>query len=53
VVVFSRRNMVASARLKLVLQNQWTLGSLEQADALNFARLHVQRLHLPRSAKAG
>jgi hypothetical protein len=52
-VVFSRRNMVASARLKLVLQNQWTLGSLEQADALNFARLHVQRLHLPRSAKAG
>jgi hypothetical protein len=45
--------MVASARLKLVLENQWTLSALEQPDALNSARLRVERVHLLGSAKAG
>lgn len=52
-LVFSRRSMVASARLKLVLENQWTLPTLEQPDALNSARLRVQRVHLLRPARAG
>ena len=52
-LVLSRRSMVASARLKLILENQWTLSSLEQPAALSAARLHVQRGHLSRSARAG
>jgi hypothetical protein len=52
-LVLSRRSMVASARLKLVLENQWTLSALEQPDALNFARLRVERVHLLSSVKAG
>src|SRR3954453_4762937 len=44
-LVLSRRSMVASARLKLVLENQWTLPSLEQPDALSSARLRIERAH--------
>ena len=52
-LVLSRRSMVASARLKLVLDNQWTLLALPRSDALSSAQLRVQRAHLTRPAKAG
>lgn len=44
-LILTRRSMISSAQLKLVLENTWTLRDL-QADN-NFARLHfrVQRLH--------
>lgn len=49
--------MVASACLKIVLENNWTLEKLEQEDALSFARLPIQRSHLrqpfARVAEAG
>jgi hypothetical protein len=56
-LVISRQSMVASARLKLVLENRWTLETLGQDHALSLPRLHVQRSHLTqpfvRHAEAG
>ena len=56
-LVMSRRSMVASARLKIVLENQWTLETFEQDQALSSARLQIQRSHLSqavaRVAEAG
>jgi hypothetical protein len=43
-VVFNRRSMVASAQLKLSLNQAWTLSDLE-ADALSRIRLDVRRFH--------
>lgn len=51
-LVLSRRSLVASARLKVVLENRWTLSTFEQEDALSLARFEVQRSHLAQ-AKAG
>jgi hypothetical protein len=54
-LVFSRRSLVASARLKIALQNKWTLTTFERENALSCARLEVQRSHLvqPRAASPG
>lgn len=43
-VVFDRRSMVASAQLKLVLNNAWSLSSLE-SDALSRLHVDVRRSH--------
>lgn len=48
-LVLSRRSLVASARLKIVLENKWTLATFEQENALALARLEVQRSHLAQS----
>ena len=47
-LVLTRRSMVSSAQIKLVLQNRWTLPDLEGVD--NFARLkfNLQRVHAAR-----
>jgi hypothetical protein len=56
-LVVSRQSMVASARLKIVLENKWSLENFEQDHALALARLQIQRAHfsqpLARQAEAG
>ncbi len=44
-LVLTRRSIISSAQLKLVLENTWTLRDLQAED--NFARLkiRVQRVH--------
>jgi hypothetical protein len=44
-LVMSRHNLVPSARTKLVLENQWQLGDLQDDDALSHVRLRVRRSH--------
>ncbi len=51
-LVLSRHSLVASARLKVVLQNRWSLSTFEREDALSLARFEVQPSHLAQ-AKAG
>jgi hypothetical protein len=43
-VVFDRQSMVASAQLKLVLNNTWTLADLER-DAISRLRIDIRRSH--------
>ena len=45
-LVITRYAMVASAQLKLVLQNCWSLETLENEDALSQLRMVVKRSHL-------
>ena len=45
-LVFCRRSMVASAHLKIVLQNKWTLAALNHESELKPEYLRVQRSHL-------
>jgi hypothetical protein len=47
-LVLSRQSMVASARLKIELEHQWTLPTLQQNNAITAARLQIQRSHLGR-----
>jgi RecA/RadA recombinase len=42
-LVLDRYSTVASAQLKLVLENRWTLSSLENEDVLLDLRLKIQR----------
>lgn len=42
-LVFNRQGMVASAQLKLALENRWTLRALENEEALARIQLRVQR----------
>lgn len=44
-LVLSRQSMVASAQLKLVLENSWDLADFERADPLARLHIHVQRAH--------
>jgi hypothetical protein len=44
-LVLTRYEMVASAQLKLVLENSWNLQALEEQDALSGMRIVVQRSH--------
>lgn len=44
-LVLSRRSMVSSAQLKIVLENAWTLETFEQQDALSSLRVRLQRSH--------
>jgi len=52
-LVLSRRSLVASAHLKLMLLNNWNLQTFERKDALSFLRLEVTRSHSSLQAKAG
>ena len=45
-LVLSRQSMVASAQLKLVLENQWTLTTFEEKNPLSRLRIRIQRSHL-------
>jgi hypothetical protein len=45
-LVMSRYNLVPSARAKLVLENHWQLGDLQNDDALSGVRLYVRRSQL-------
>jgi hypothetical protein len=42
-LVMSRHNLVPSARSKLILENQWQLGHLQNDNALSRLRLRVRR----------
>jgi recA bacterial DNA recombination protein len=42
-LVMSRHNLVPSARTKLVLENRWQLGHLQDEDALSRVQLRVRR----------
>ena len=44
-LVLTRRNMISSAQLKLVLENKWRLADLEQGQDFSRLKLHVQRMH--------
>jgi hypothetical protein len=45
-LVLSRRSMVSSAQLKIVLENAWTLQTFAQENALSCLRIRVQRSHV-------
>jgi hypothetical protein len=45
-LVLTRYEMVSSAQLKLVLENSWTLESLEKQEAISQLRIMVKRSHL-------
>jgi hypothetical protein len=45
-LVLTRYAMVASAQLKLVLENSWNLDSLEDESAIAELRCRVQRSYL-------
>jgi hypothetical protein len=45
-LVLDRQSMVASAQLKLVLENRWALPDLENEHSLSNIDLQVQRSHL-------
>jgi hypothetical protein len=45
-LVFTRYEMVSSAQLKLVLENCWSLETLEKQDVISQLRIIVKRSHL-------
>ncbi len=45
-LILSRQSMVSSAQLKIVLENSWTLKTLEEDDAIPQLRFRIQRSHL-------
>jgi hypothetical protein len=45
-LIVSRRSMVGSAQMKLVLENAWSLPTLERANALSRLQIRVQRSQL-------
>ena len=45
-LVLTRYEMVGSAQLKFILENSWTLETLETQDALSGMRIVVKRSHL-------
>ena len=45
-LVLTRYEMVGSAQLKLILENSWTLETLETQEALSWMRIVVKRSHL-------
>src|ERR1700758_4895808 len=47
-LVLTRQNLVSSAQLKIVLENSWTLESMEKKDAVSELRFRIQRSHLGR-----
>ena len=49
-LVMSRHNLVPSARLKLVLENQWQLAHLEREESLSALHVRVRRSHVMASA---
>jgi hypothetical protein len=51
-LIINRQGMVSSAQLKLVLENSWTLETLEKDNAISHLRFRVQRTH-PKSVVSG
>ena len=45
-LILTRRSMVSSAQLKIVLENSWTLETFQKGDAISRLKIHVQRSHL-------
>ncbi|HVI82456.1 MAG TPA: hypothetical protein VM717_06900 [Chthoniobacterales bacterium] len=45
-LIFNRQSLVSSAQLKILLENSWTLQSLEAENAVSNLRFRVQRSHL-------
>src|SRR5438874_2781632 len=45
-LVMNRQSFVASAQLKIVLENSWTLETLENENAISDLRFRIQRSHL-------
>jgi RecA/RadA recombinase len=45
-LVINRQSLVASAKLKIVLENSWTLADLEKENVISNLRFRVQRSHL-------
>ena len=45
-LIMNRQSLVASAQLKIVLENSWTLTDLEKENAITKLRLRIQRSHL-------
>ena len=44
-LVLTRQSMIASAQLKIVLENSWTLKTFEEENAFSHMRFPVQRSH--------
>jgi len=45
-LIINRQGMVASAQLKIVLENSWTLEALEREQPISDLRFQIQRSHL-------
>src|SRR6184192_4244872 len=45
-LVINRQGIVSSAQLKIVLENSWTLETLENENAISDLRFRIQRSHL-------
>nr|MBA3883961.1 hypothetical protein [Chthoniobacterales bacterium] len=43
-LVLTRRSMISSAQLKLVLENNWRLENLQQDENVARLKIHVQRM---------
>lgn len=44
-LVLTRRSIISSAQLKLILENTWSLKDLQREDNFAQLKIHVQRLH--------
>ena len=45
-LIINRQSLVGSAQLKIVLENSWTLETLEKENAIDSLQFRVQRSHL-------
>ncbi len=45
-LVLTRRSMVSSAQLKIVLENSWMLATFSEENAISRLRFRIQRSHL-------
>lgn len=52
-LVLTRQSMIASAQLKIVLENLWTLETLEKENAVSQLQLQVRRSHLKQIPTTG
>src|SRR5437773_1775763 len=44
-LIINREGIVGSAQLKIVLENPWTLQTLEKENAISHLRFRIQRSH--------
>jgi len=47
-LIINPQSLVSSAQLKIVLENSWTLETLEKENAISYLRFRIQRSHLNR-----
>jgi hypothetical protein len=52
-LVLTRRSIIGSAQLKLVLENCWSLPDLQREDCAAHLTFHVQRSHIGRQPNFG